>query len=70
MQLLMKSVDQVSVQVLSDALEAAGIAFRVDNAGISSLMPLPGLFEARVMVEADDLAAAERILADLGMADD
>jgi len=70
MQLLMKSVDPVSVQVLCDALEEAKIAFRVDNAGISSLMPLPGLFETRVMVEDDDQVAAERILADLGMAND
>lgn len=66
----MKSVDPVAVQVLSDALEAAGIVFRVDNAGISSLLPLPGIFESRVMVEADDLAAAKQILSDLGMADD
>jgi len=70
MQLLFKTGDPVALQVLSDALQGAGIVFRIDDAGMSSLLPLPGIFESRVMVEADDMAAAERILADLGMEHD
>lgn len=67
MKCLTKCSDAVSLQVLSDALAAAGIGFRVEDAGMRALMPLPGVMDARVMVEAADMPAAMRVLRDLEM---
>jgi len=65
MQKLVKLSDSVSLQVLSDALDERGIGFRVDNAGMHALMPLPDVMDMRVFVEKEDMAAALRIVEDL-----
>jgi len=70
MKLLKKIADPVSSQVLFDALKARGIPFQVDNAGMNALLPVPGLMDARIMVEDEDLAAAKRVLQDLKLDDD
>lgn len=70
MKLLKKADNPVALQALCDALSDQGIGFRVDGAGMSSLMPLTGLFDARIMVEEQDEAAALAVLRDLGMNDD
>jgi len=57
--------DPVSLQVLSDALTERGIGFRVDNAGMHALMPLPDVMDIRIFVEAEDMEAAQRIVEDL-----
>ncbi|MDQ6987201.1 MAG: DUF2007 domain-containing protein [Mariprofundaceae bacterium] len=57
--------DPVSLQVLCDALSERGIDFRVDNAGMHALMPLPDVMDIRVFVEDEDMAAAQRIVDDL-----
>jgi len=57
--------DPVSLQVLSDALTECGIGFRVDNAGMHALMPLPDVMDIRIFVEAEDMEAAQRIVEDL-----
>jgi len=57
--------DPVSLQVLCDALNDRGISFRVDNAGMHALMPLPDVMDIRIFVEAEDMAAAQRIVEDL-----
>jgi len=57
--------DPVSLQVLCDALSERGIGFRVDNAGMHALMPLPDVMDIRVFVEAEDMAAAQRVVDDL-----
>jgi len=64
---LLKLSDPVSLQILSDALEARHINFRVENAGMNALMPLPTVMDARVLVEENDQAAAKLILHDLEM---
>ncbi len=66
MQLLKKTDNPVELQMLVDTLNAKGIECRVDNAGMRSLLPLPGVMDARVMVHRSDLAAAEQVLHDLG----
>lgn len=67
MQLLTKLSDPVSLQVLGDALDARHIRYAADHAGMRTLLPLPGVMDVHVMVEAQDLAAARRILIDLGL---
>jgi len=64
---LVKLSDPVSLQVLSDALDACGIGFRVDNAGMHALMPLPDVMDMRVFVADADMAAALRIVEDLNL---
>jgi hypothetical protein len=64
---LIRIADPVSLQILCDALEERAIIFRVDNAGMNALMPLPGVMDARILVEEDDLKAAELIVRDLEM---
>ncbi|MDX8395720.1 MAG: DUF2007 domain-containing protein [Mariprofundaceae bacterium] len=66
MQLLCKMSDPVLLQILSDSLEEKRIIFRIDNAGINSLMPLPGVIEARILVDDRDMLAAQQVLSDLG----
>lgn len=62
---LMLVSDQVLLQVICDALVSRSICFRVENSGMQALMPLPGIMDARIIVDEHDLAAAERILDDL-----
>ena len=67
MQLLTTLSNAVDLQILGDALEAAHIRYVADHAGMHALMPLPGVMDVQVRVDAADLAAARRILHDLGM---
>ena len=67
MKLLARLTDPVTLQVLSDALSARNIDFRVEDAGMHALLPLTGIFDARVMVAEEDEAPARRILDDLGV---
>jgi len=62
---LIKLSDPVLLQILSDTLEERNIMFRVDNAGMNALMPLPTVMDARVLVAEEDIKAAELILNDL-----
>ena len=64
---LLKISDPVLLQILSDALETRHIIFRIENAGMNALMPLPVVMEARVLVAEEDRVAAELILRDLEM---
>jgi len=66
MKLLQKVNDQVSLQILCDLLESGGITYRVEGAGMNSLMPLPGVIEARVLVEEEGFEAAQQLLAEFG----
>ena len=65
MELLKKVNDQISLQILCDLLESGGIAYRVEGAGMNSLMPLPGLIEARVLVHEQDMKEAGGLLAEI-----
>jgi len=67
MECVAKLADPVALQVLADALEAAGVGFRIEDAGMRALLPLPGVMDARVMVEDAGVPAARRVLRDLGM---
>jgi len=62
---LIKLSDPLSIQILSDALESQQIIFRVDNAGMNALMPLPTVMDARVLVLEEDKDAADQIVQDL-----
>ncbi|GAV20333.1 hypothetical protein MMIC_P1298 [Mariprofundus micogutta] len=62
---LIKLSDPVLLQVLTDALAERNILFRVDNAGMNALMPLPSVMDARVLIAEDDIKAAELVLNDL-----
>jgi len=64
---LIRIADPVSLQILCDALTDRSVIFRVDNAGMHALMPLPGVMDARILVESSDVKVAERILSDLEM---
>ena len=64
---LIRIADPVSLQILCDALAERAIIFRVDNAGMNALMPLPVVMDARILVEERDLTAAELIVRDLEM---
>ena len=55
----------MTLQILCDLLESAEIGYRVEGAGMNSLLPLPGLIEARVLVGEQDMEAAKDILADI-----
>jgi hypothetical protein len=66
MQLLKKTNDQISLQILCDLLESGGIGYRVESAGKNSLLPLPGLIEARVLVDEQDMEVAQSVLAEMG----
>jgi len=64
---LIRIADPVSLQILCDALAERSIVFRVDNAGMNALMPLPIVMDARILVEESDVNAAELIVRDLEM---
>ena len=64
---LIRIADPVSLQILCDALTERSIVFRVDNAGMNALMPLPIVMDARILVEESDVNAAELIVRDLEM---
>jgi len=70
MQLLKKINDQITLQILCDLLESGGIGYRVEGAGMNSLLPLPGLIEARVLVEDRDMEAALGLLSDIESGED
>jgi len=70
MQLLKKVNDQITLQILCDLLESGGIGYRVEGAGMNSLLPLPGLIEARVLVEDQDMEAALGLLSDIERGED
>ena len=70
MQLLKKVNDQITLQILCDLLESGGIGYRVEGAGMNSLLPLPGLIEARVLVEDRDMEAALGLLSDIESGED
>jgi hypothetical protein len=65
MQLLKKVNDQVTLQIICDLLESGGFNYRVEGAGMNSLMPLPGLIEARILVDDEDIGLAQGLLADM-----
>jgi len=65
MVLLKRINDQLQLRILCDALMDRGIVYQVDNQGINALMPVPGLFDARLMVAEDDLAQARQVLVDI-----
>ncbi|MFQ5581769.1 MAG: putative signal transducing protein [Mariprofundaceae bacterium] len=65
MQLLKKIADPVLLQILCDALDERGINFRVENAGMNALLPLPGVMDAHVMVKDEDIQPARQVLDDL-----
>ncbi len=67
MQMLIRLEDPVSLQALADTLTDFGIGYRVDNAGMHALMPLPDVMDMRIFVADGDFAAACRIARDLGM---
>jgi len=62
---LIRLSDPVSLQILSDVLAERKIIFRIDNAGMNALMPLPTVMDARVLVAEEDIKADEMILSDL-----
>jgi len=65
MQCLIKIADPITLQILCDALDERGIAYRVDDAGMRALLPLPGITDARIMVHDADMEAANRVQHDL-----
>lgn len=67
MQMLIRLNDTVSMQALSDALRDFGIDYRVDNAGMHALLPLPDVMDMRIFVHTADLDEARRIVRDLGL---
>jgi len=69
MHVLKQISDPVALQVLCDALDERGVEYRVDDAGMRALMPLPGITDARVLVHDADMAAADAVLRDLNLAD-
>jgi len=62
---LLKLSDPVLLQILTDALESKNILFRIENAGMNALMPLPMIMDVRVLVAEEDQVAAELIVQDL-----
>lgn len=62
---LKRIADPVLLQVICDALQQHGIACRVDNAGMHALMPLPGVMDARLLVDEAKVTEARQILRDL-----
>ena len=65
MKCLTKTVNPVTLQILCDVLDEKGIEYRVDDAGMRALLPLPGITDARVMVYETDMEAAAQVLRDL-----
>ena len=53
------------LHIVCDLLDSGGINYRVDGAGMNSLMPLPGLIEARIMVDDEDLEIAKALLIEM-----
>ncbi len=65
MELLKKFNNPVLLQITCDALAERGIGFRVENAGMNALMPLPDVMDARLRVSAADMDVARQVLDDL-----
>jgi len=69
MQMLIRLNDAISLQILGDALDDLAIAYRVDNAGMHALMPLPDVMDMRVFVDDLDMTAAQQVVRDLNLGD-
>jgi len=65
MVLLSRIADPLTLQILCDTLASREIIYRVENAGMNALMPLPGVMDARVLVAERDYDAALLVLRDL-----
>ena len=65
MQLLVRLSDSISLQALGDALDGINIEYRVYNAGMHALMPLPDVMDMRVYVSQADMDAARQVVRDL-----
>lgn len=65
--LLLEMHDAVALPLLCRELEARGIEYHVENAGMHALLPLPGVMDVRVLVAENDYDAAMRIAGDLGL---
>jgi len=70
MQMLVRLNDPISLQALSDALDDICIEYRVDNAGMHALMPLPDIMDMRVFVNPADMDAARQVVRDLKLGDE
>jgi len=67
MQMLIRLNDAVRLHALTDALDDLAIDYRVDNAGMHALMPLPDVMDMRIFVTDESLDAAQQAVRDLGL---
>lgn len=65
---LMRSNDPVTISFVEALLRDAGLTFFVADRNMSVIEGSIGILPRRVMVSADDIAAARRLLADAGIA--
>ncbi|MDX8390041.1 MAG: DUF2007 domain-containing protein [Mariprofundaceae bacterium] len=68
MMTLAKINDPLLAQIACDALASQGIKFHIEHAGMSALLPLPTVIEARIMVNMQDEEAALQVMKDLEIA--
>jgi len=62
---LIRISNPVTLQITCDALDDKKIVYRVENAGMNALLPVPDLMSARILIDDESLAAAEQIISDL-----
>jgi len=65
--MLIRLNDAVRLHALTDALDDLAIDYRVDNAGMHALMPLPDVMDMRIFVSDESLDAAQQAVRDLGL---
>ena len=68
MEELIRTSDLVTISFVEALLKDAGVAYLVADQAISAIEGMIGSFPRRVLVDADEIIRARRLMADAGLA--
>lgn len=70
MEELIRTNDLVTISFVEALLKDAGIGYFIADQAMSAVEGMVGAFPRRVLVDADEIIAARRLLVDAGLADE
>ena len=70
MEELIRTNDLVTISFVEALLKDAGITYFIADQAMSAVEGMVGAFPRRVLVDADEIIAARRLMVDAGLADE
>ncbi len=70
MEELIRTNDLVTISFVEALLKDAGIGYFIADQAMSAVEGMVGAFPRRVLVDADEIIAARRLMVDAGLADE